>query len=47
VPGAGLGDHWLGVVIQPARARYASLRASVDDVDGRHGDFTIIHAYRL
>jgi len=47
VPGAGIGDRWFGVVLQPNQGEFASLRASVDDVDGRHTDVTILRAYRL
>jgi len=47
VPGLRFGDRWLGVVLHPPHAAYASLRGSVRDAVGNHSELTIIHAYRL
>jgi hypothetical protein len=40
-------DSWLGVVVNPTHADYASLRGTVRDVDGNEGEQTIIRAYRV
>jgi subtilisin family serine protease len=47
VSGILLGEHWLGTVQHPPGAAFASLRGTVEDVDGRRSDLTIIHAYRV
>ena len=47
MPGALLGDRWLGLVIHAPGTGYASLRGAVRDVSGNASEVTIIHAYRL
>jgi hypothetical protein len=47
VPGALIGDRWIGIVRHPAGAAYASLRGTAVDVDGNRVDQTLIHAYRI
>ena len=47
VPGAAIGDHWLGVVVHPAGSAFASLRGTATDVDGNRSEVTILRAYRV
>jgi len=47
VPGVAAADRWLGLVVHPAGAAFASLRGKVEDVDGRSNDVTIVRAYRV
>jgi subtilisin family serine protease len=47
VPGLAADDHWLGLVVHPVHAAFASLRGTVEDVDGRRNAVTIIRAYRI
>lgn len=47
VPGVAAGDRWLGLVVHPAGAQFASLRGAAEDVDGRRNEVTIVRAYRV
>ncbi|MFC6087786.1 S8 family serine peptidase [Saccharothrix lopnurensis] len=47
VPLIGLGGRWVAVVVHPAGARFASLRAQARDGAGNSVDQTIIRAYAL
>jgi hypothetical protein len=47
VPGVLAGEQWLGLVIQPRGAAFASLRATTQDIAGNRGEVTIIRAYQI
>jgi subtilisin family serine protease len=47
VPGVPTGEHWLGLVIHPRHAAFASLRATAEDIAGNRGEVSIIRAYQI
>jgi subtilisin family serine protease len=47
VPGVIAGDRFVGIVLQPRGAAFASLRADVADIDGNRGEVTLIRAYHV
>jgi hypothetical protein len=47
VPGVLSGERWLGLVVNPRHAGFASLRASTTDAEANRGEVTILRAYQI